>query len=378
MAARTFPSRPPSFKTDKQIMKKIALSLSLLILGVATAFAQGYKISGTLHNVPDGTLWLVSFETGLLDTLAMAQTRQGHFEFTGRVEAPQVAYITSLTANDAGIPLVLENTDFTVDIGTTVKIKGGPLQDIMNEFTALSEELILKEREAQQQMLVAQQEGNSMKAQAIQSQFNKYLLEMQTRHTALLNKYSDTYVAAYLIMTNMTGVDLAQIKAEYGLLGENAKATLPGRTIATYIAAYEKIAVGNEAPDFTMGTADGLTLTLSEVKAKAKVVYFWVPAHQPCRQENVNYLKLYKRFEKDGLTIIAVALQCNELEWKKAMSEDGIVWESGMDRDGNISRVYFAKTVPYNLLLDENNNIVAINLWGSALQKKVAEMLKGK
>ena len=179
-------------------------------------------------------------------------------------------------------------------------------------------------------------------------------------------------------MTNMTGVDLAQIKAEYGLLGENAKATLPGRTIATYIAAYEKIAVGNEAPDFTMGTADGLTLTLSEVKAKAKVVYFWVPAHQPCRQENVNYLKLYKRFEKDGLTIIAVALQCNELEWKKAMSEDGIVWESGMDRDGNISRVYFAKTVPYNLLLDENNNIVAINLWGSALQKKVAEMLKGK
>ena len=188
MAARTFPSRPPSFKTDKQIMKKIALSLSLLILGVATAFAQGYKISGTLHNVPDGTLWLVSFETGLLDTLAMAQTRQGHFEFTGRVEAPQVAYITSLTANDAGIPLVLENTDFTVDIGTTVKIKGGPLQDIMNEFTALSEELILKEREAQQQMLVAQQEGNSMKAQAIQSQFNKYLLEMQTRHTALLNK----------------------------------------------------------------------------------------------------------------------------------------------------------------------------------------------
>ena len=65
-----------------------------------------------------GASWthVLAWNAGLLDTLAMAQTRQGHFEFTGSVEAPQVAYITSLTANDAGIPLVLENTDFTVDI----------------------------------------------------------------------------------------------------------------------------------------------------------------------------------------------------------------------------------------------------------------------
>lgn len=357
-------------------MRKIGLLTIMMFVGVTAALAQvGYKISGTLQNVQNGRLWLISFETGELDTLAETRIKHGKFEFTGKVDAPQVAYITTQAANDMGVPIVLENTEFIVNVGMTVEIKGGPLQDIMNEFTALSGELLQAQARLNQELAAAQQNGDNEKARALQVDFNKYLMEMQNKHTVLLKKYSDTYVAAYLIMTNMAGVDLAQIKAEYGLLGENAKATIPGRTIAAYIAAYEKIAVGNIAPDFTMGTADGLTLTLSEVAAKVKVINFWVPAHQPCRQENVSYLKLYKHFEKDGLAIISIALQCTEAEWAKAMGEDGIVWESGIDKTGNIARIYFAKTVPYNLVLDEDNKIVAINLHGEALQDKIAEML---
>ena len=79
------------------------------------------------------------------------------------------------------------------------------------------------------------------------------------------------------------------------------------------------------------------------------------------------------------MEIISISLDHNKMEWLKAVGEDGMIWENGSDLKGQqseIARLFFVKKLPYSLLLDEDNVIVAKNLQGNILQEKIAKLLK--
>lgn len=365
-------------------MKTILLSVLIALLGCLSLHAQenGYKVSGVIEGMANGTLLLVGYDSGKADTLGITLIQQGKFEFTGKTETPMLVYLSALNQQGA-IPLMLENTEIVVNVNSTgmVVIKGGPLQEIFGQFTGINEEVGRKQQEMQQEINIAQQEGNVMKMQVIQQQFNKIVEETRVREAKMLEEYSDTYVAAYVIASSMMHMSLEQLKENYRILGENARKTVPGRTIATFIAAQEKVMVGSVAPDFTVTTVDGSALTLSGIKGKVKILDFWASWCKPCREENVNLLKLYKKYQTDGLEIISISIDDNKKAWEKAIDEDGMIWLNGSDLKGqnsDVARKYFLKAIPHTILLDENNKIIAKDLRGDELRKKVAELLKDK
>ena len=56
-----------------------------------------------------------------------------------------------------------------------------------------------------------------------------------------------------------------------------------------------------------------------------------------------------------------------------------MIWTNGSDLkgfDSEIARLYLVNDVPYTILIDGENRIVAKNLRGKNLQKKVGELLK--
>ena len=92
-----------------------------------------------------------------------------------------------------------------------------------------------------------------------------------------------------------------------------------------------------------------------------------------------NVLKLYQKYRSKGLEIISFSLDNDPKAWKKAIEEDGMIWKhfSDLKAQGSpIAAMYNLMSVPYTILLDENNKIVGKNLRGAQLQKKVAELLK--
>ena len=52
-----------------------------------------------------------------------------------------------------------------------------------------------------------------------------------------------------------------------------------------------------------------------------------------------------------------------------------MTWPNIMDEQKGISARYLVRGIPHTVLLDENNRIVAKNLRGKTLEKKIAELL---
>jgi peroxiredoxin len=73
-------------------------------------------------------------------------------------------------------------------------------------------------------------------------------------------------------------------------------------------AKYEPLAVGKEAPDFTLTDLNENTHRLSDFRGKVVFLNFWATWCAPCREEMPSMEVLHKNFEKDGLVILAVSI----------------------------------------------------------------------
>ena len=335
-------------------MKKLIYIVLGILLTPALALAQeGFKITAQTSGLPDGKMYLIYSKGG--DTLATADMVNGNFVLTGKVDVPDVAYV--MTADGRGrIPVMLENTEFHITANEQlVLVEGGKMQDIANAYDALNASLVQERKKLQQQAQQAMNEGNQMKVQTLSQQFEAAQKKAQEQAMNLLKENANTYVSAYLVSQTMNQVGLELLKEQYGWLGDAAK-------ISACVAL----------------TQEGDTLTLHDVKGKVKLVDFWASWCQPCRRENPNVLKMYLKYQSKGLEIVGVSLDQDVNAWNRAIQEDGLKWKHVIDEGQQIARAYNVMSIPHTVLLDENNNIVAVNLRGAQLQKKIAELLDKK
>jgi len=68
------------------------------------------------------------------------------------------------------------------------------------------------------------------------------------------------------------------------------------------------VGYGTPAPDFTLETLDGKTVTLSSLRGKAVVVNFWATWCGPCKIETPWLVELQNQYGAQGLQIVGVAM----------------------------------------------------------------------
>ncbi|MFC5558391.1 peroxiredoxin family protein [Ureibacillus thermophilus] len=92
-------------------------------------------------------------------------------------------------------------------------------------------------------------------------------------------------------------------------LEENKKNTLDDD-----ISGYEvdenspqSVGLGEIAPDFTLNTLDGKTVTLSDLRGKKVILNFWATWCPPCKDEMPHFQEYYEKYaEEDHVEILAV------------------------------------------------------------------------
>jgi peroxiredoxin len=150
-----------------------------------------------------------------------------------------------------------------------------------------------------------------------------------------------------------------------------------------FVAMVDKMkvtAIGQITPEIEMPDPDGQVIKLSSLRGKYVLVDFWAKWCGPCRRENPNVVKAYNKYKDKGFEVFGVSLDRNKEDWLQAIQEDGLTWthvsdlkyfESKAAEDFNIT------AIPFSILLDPQGKIIAKNLRGAALDKKLEEVLGG-
>jgi peroxiredoxin Q/BCP len=103
-----------------------------------------------------------------------------------------------------------------------------------------------------------------------------------------------------------------------------------------------RLSVGDPAPDFTLPTADGGRLTLSDLRGRHVIVYFYPAAGTPgCTLEAVNFRDSSARLDAAGFTLVGIS----------------------PDSPARLASFAADEALPYPLLADEDHAVLAE--WGA-------------
>jgi peroxiredoxin len=142
--------------------------------------------------------------------------------------------------------------------------------------------------------------------------------------------------------------------------------------------ALDRLGPGKPAPEIILPGPVGDTIMLSSLRGQYVLLDFWASWCPPCRQENPNLVKAYKKYHDLGLEILQVSLDRSEEAWLKAIEDDDLSWVHASDLlmwNSVIVPVYNIQGIPMNYLLDREGRILEINLRGERLQERLEELL---
>ncbi len=372
----------------------------LLATFVAISFMacqqKNYTIEGTIEGVTEGQAILQKIIDGKPTPIDTAVITEGKFSFTGSEEEPQI-YLIFVDQNKTPIMFFGENKHITITADDVNKlndaiIEGSPITDILTKFTEeVPEQGRMKELNEEYQK--ARMTSDKEKMEALSTEGKELMQEQKAYFIQFIKDNTDNVVGANMALRAMREFELdefkelvSQFEANLGehqyvtklkeALEQMEKAEEMQKEAAEKKAAAEKAtSIGAIAPDFTLETVDGEQLSLSSLKGKYVLVDFWASWCKPCRNENPNVVKAYKKFNAKGFDVLSVSLDKDSVKWKEAIKADGLVWNQVIDSKGDIAQVYGVQGIPFTLLLDKEGKIVEKNLRGEALEEKLTELL---
>jgi peroxiredoxin len=138
------------------------------------------------------------------------------------------------------------------------------------------------------------------------------------------------------------------------------------------------IAIGDILPDIALPDPDGDTIRLSSKRGRIVLVDFWAAWCPPCREENPNLVRLYDMYHYRGFDIYQVSLDQRKEDWTGAVRNDRLGrWAHVSDlkyRDSEVVKRFGLSEIPANYLIDRDGRVIAVNLRGPMLMKKLDEL----
>ncbi len=145
------------------------------------------------------------------------------------------------------------------------------------------------------------------------------------------------------------------------------------------LAGYEKRAPGKQFVELTMKDMNDKDVMLSQWVGKGQYVLvdFWASWCGPCRREMPNVIACYEKYNSKGFQVVGVSFDQKKDAWVNAVQQMGMKWPQMSDLKGwkcAASEAYGISSIPSNVLVDPTGKIIAMDLSGAELPKKLKEI----
>ena len=376
-------------------MKNLALLLAFSPLFFAFAKAQdvkrtsteankteGFVINGNVQGLGNEDVNLIDARTGQL--VQKTTAREGVFTFKGSVPAPGPYVVVFGKIKDdpktqQSLFFFLENAPVKVSGSKSdlknLKVEGSLSQKDFAVFQQTFAPVFNNLNKVVTQINNAPEE----KKQALMKQYTDALQRLQSEMEKFITARRSSYVSLYVVSATMQAAEsVADVEKRYNLLSENLRNSSWGKEIAAYISTAKVGAVGTEAIDFTQNDVNDKPVALSSFRGKYVLVDFWASWCRPCRMENPNVVKVYNKFKDKNFTVLGVSLDQQKDSWVQAIAKDKLTWTHVSDLqfwNNAAAQLYHVQSIPQNFLIDPSGKIVAKDLRGEELEKKLCEYL---
>ncbi len=340
---------------------------TLLLLAVLPTLAQiKMQVTGECSQRLDT---LLVYELSSQKMIDKVKTNGGKFAY--KLNGKEMG-VYGIGNNTSVVPFFCDGTDLWIDC-INHQVKGSPLNVT---FSACDQRLDSIDSKVQGRLLQLAMSG------AEQSEMEAKAAEMLAKRSkdriAVLEQYRNTMIPAAYLPDECHGMSYEELSK--WLDPEAPYYKHPNMEIVKrFMASLEKKHPGKMFTDLTMNDLEGKSRSLSEWCGKGNYVLidFWASWCAPCRREMPNVVASYVKYHKKGYEVIGVSFDNKDSSWKAAVKQLGMDWIQLSDLKGwesAASEAYGVMSIPSNVLLDPEGRIVASDLRGAGLERKLQEI----
>ena len=364
-------------------MKIRLLTLVVATFALVSCSNSTFNVNVELQNAEGKTVYLQKIINNEFITLDSAIMQNNMVNFVVEDNSPSTHYQLSIKDTNP-LRFFSENNDVKIvgDLKNrdSFNITASYAQQLVNEYNVEYKKYSQQRKELSDKFRAAYQNNDEATMEKLQSEFDQIEKNINNYQKLFITKNSNNFVAPYILYTNRYNYELNELEDFVNNFNIKEESEY-SRLLNDYIAILQRVDIGQPYVDFTQETPEGYLMSISELVGKSKLLLidFWASWCGPCRAENPNVVEVYKEYHEKGFDIIGVSLDMKKENWIKAIENDGLIWHNISDLkywNNEGAKLYGVSSIPSNVLLDANGIIIAKNLRGEDLRKKVEEILK--
>jgi peroxiredoxin len=369
-------------------MKKFSLiffGLLILLNACQGVEKNTFKLNGTT-NLPEGKqiFRIQANANNQPTTIDTATVANGQFSFKGSVEQIDVNFLF-VEGEQVNTPFIVEEGTIEVNLLqerlTEMNLSGTSsnkdLQTYREETKTFADNLNSIASEIQS----ANSLGDNILVQDLQQQYTNLQADLFDYENNFIKSNVDSYISALILerFLNQKTLPRNEAKEIFSTYSDRIRSSKSGINVSNIVnAPVNPTAIGEIAPLFDGPSPNGDRIALENFRGKVVIIDFWASWCRPCRIENPNLVRLYKRMHDKGLEIVGVSLDRNKTSWERAIADDGLSWNHVSNLKywaDPIAQLYSVRAIPAAFVLDGEGRIVAKNLRGAQLDAKINDLL---